>query len=337
MTPPQSAASAAPAAALSPYEAARRVRAFYRELIQNLRDVGEQVKPKQGVLSNSSLEPLRARCDELLPMLQQSPDRVMIYLSRSTPDDYLFGKAANLGILAGRLALQLKQPEREIKQLMMTGWLLYTGLLRTERSDLHNGVLLDDVRDAMLQSAARATAYALGDTAEASRLRLYWDLRIGPRDGEKSESLPLFAHILDVAEVYEALTHVRPYRGRALPHDAVKYVIDEGGGGRFDSSVIKALIQSLSVYPPGSYVELNNGLLAEVESINPRLPTRPILRPAYNSAGSLLPDTAPLDLSKSPLIRIQKIVDEMTIELENPRRSLQLRARLWWPVVPADA
>ncbi len=104
-----------------------------------------------------------------------------------------------------------------------------------------------------------------------------------------------------------------------------------GGEERLDQTVIKAMIQSLSVYPPGSCVELNDGIIAAVQGINTKLPTRPVLMPLFDKNGDPV-EAAPLDLSKNPLMRIQKAVDETELDIPDPKIRLQLRARLWWPL-----
>ncbi len=51
----------------------------------------------------------------------------------------------------------------------------------------------------------------------------------GYPDGLRAEMIPIGARIVAIADVYDALTSDRPYRGR-LPHaDAVRYLREEGG------------------------------------------------------------------------------------------------------------
>lgn len=60
----------------------------------------------------------------------------------------------------------------------------------------------------------------------------------GYPDGLRGESIPLKARILQVADIYDALTTDRPYRG-ALPHDeALSILFAEAESGWLDTSIV---------------------------------------------------------------------------------------------------
>ncbi len=60
----------------------------------------------------------------------------------------------------------------------------------------------------------------------------------GYPDGLKGDAIPLKARILQVADIYDALTTDRPYRG-ALPHgEALEILSSEAEKGWLDSSVV---------------------------------------------------------------------------------------------------
>ena len=65
-----------------------------------------------------------------------------------------------------------------------------------------------------------------------------WDGR-GYPDGLKGEEIPLTARILAVADVYDALTSSRAYRG-AWSHEAALAEIERQGGTQFDPAVVNA-------------------------------------------------------------------------------------------------
>src|SRR5580704_14500692 len=60
----------------------------------------------------------------------------------------------------------------------------------------------------------------------------------GYPDGLRGDAIPLKARILQVADIYDALTTDRPYRG-ALPHnEALSILFAEADKGWLDSSVV---------------------------------------------------------------------------------------------------
>lgn len=68
-----------------------------------------------------------------------------------------------------------------------------------------------------------------------------WD-GTGYPSGLKGEEIPLSARIAAVADVYDALTHSRPYKPAWEPEDAVKEISDKAGT-QFDPQVVKAFLK----------------------------------------------------------------------------------------------
>src|SRR5258707_8867986 len=65
----------------------------------------------------------------------------------------------------------------------------------------------------------------------------------GYPDGLHGEAIPLKARILQVADIYDALTTDRPYRGALLPEEALEILFTEAGNGWLDASVVLKLSQ----------------------------------------------------------------------------------------------
>jgi len=60
----------------------------------------------------------------------------------------------------------------------------------------------------------------------------------GYPDGLRGESIPLKARILQVADIYDALTTDRPYRGALPPEEALQILFSEAENGWLDASVV---------------------------------------------------------------------------------------------------
>lgn len=72
--------------------------------------------------------------------------------------------------------------------------------------------------------------------------------------GLKGEETPLMARIVAVVDVFDGLTHPRPYRGAWTVPDAVAY-IREGSGNAFDPTVVAAFLQVLPTIPAEFFEE----------------------------------------------------------------------------------
>src|SRR6267154_4604937 len=77
----------------------------------------------------------------------------------------------------------------------------------------------------------------------------------GYPDGLRGEAIPLKARILQVADIYDALTTDRPYREALVPEEAKQVLFREAGNGWLDASLVCRFFehcQPLASYPARS-------------------------------------------------------------------------------------
>jgi len=130
----------------------------------------------------------------------------------------------------------------------------------------------------------------------------------GYPEGKKGEEISELAKIVAVVEVYEAITHPRPYH-RSIPYEGVKMVVQEAKSS-FEPKWVKIFLNHITPYPPGSFVLLNNNEVGKVVSINENLPTRPVVEIVVNAGGKRLEKPKRIDLAKSSVLHISKALDE---------------------------
>lgn len=85
------------------------------------------------------------------------------------------------------------------------------------------------------------------------------------------------AKIIAVACTYEAISSPRSYKDERSTFDALLEMI-QNKDHLYDSSVIKALLYSVSLYPIGTFVYLSNRKIAEVIDTNPDNPKTPVVQ-----------------------------------------------------------
>jgi len=106
-----------------------------------------------------------------------------------------------------------------------------------------------------------------------------------------------FAYIIGIADIYNSLTHIRPYREkRYSPFEAIREIVAKEKG-RFPSSVLKFLIASF-LLPVGSRVELNSGEKAEVVEGNKASLMRPLVKITHDKDGREYDKPRILDLDR---------------------------------------
>jgi len=115
----------------------------------------------------------------------------------------------------------------------------------------------------------------------------------------KEKSRPhMVSRIVEVADVYEAMTANRSYRKPQDVHVAMRALID-GFGKEFDPLLVKLLLNSLGVFPPGSIVRLKNGKTAVVVEPNEGSPFYPMVR-LLNGSDDESTEQIILDTSSDP-------------------------------------
>lgn len=95
--------------------------------------------------------------------------------------------------------------------------------------------------------------------------------------GLVGEELNIFARILGVADVFDAVTSNRVYRDAMLPHEGLE-ILYAGAVRLFDKSIVEAFKQSIVVYPVGITVQLSDGRVGVVVDQNSNICDRPIIR-----------------------------------------------------------
>ncbi len=128
--------------------------------------------------------------------------------------------------------------------------------------------------------------------------------------GLRGEDIHELAKVVGIADVYEALTHPRPYRRRMSPLDAVKEIISLERR-TFADWVLKGLIRGLSTFPVGSLVRLNSKEIGRVRATNPAFPLRPVVEIVAGPSGEAVAEPRVVDLSQNSLLFI---VDSYTAE-----------------------
>ena len=121
--------------------------------------------------------------------------------------------------------------------------------------------------------------------------------------GLRKEEIPLYARIIHVADVYDALTSKRPYKDPYTPSESIEYLM---GGCHilFDEKVVRAFLKWVPVYPKGVVVKLSDGRDAIVCE-NTKNPIRPKVRLRTGEVLDLGDETKHLDLTINPTSSVE--------------------------------
>ncbi len=97
-----------------------------------------------------------------------------------------------------------------------------------------------------------------------------------------SRDISQFGQLAAIADVYDAATSPRPYHRPLEPTQALREIY-EMRDSLFDAHLVDQFIQFLGIYPVGSLVALQSGLLAVVIQNNREDLLRPLVRAVYDA------------------------------------------------------
>ena len=80
----------------------------------------------------------------------------------------------------------------------------------------------------------------------------------GYPSGLSYNKIPLYARIISVADVYDAITSYRSYRSPMAPSEAIEMIMADVGKS-FDYQIVRAFVKRLEMYPLKTHVELSDG------------------------------------------------------------------------------
>lgn len=127
--------------------------------------------------------------------------------------------------------------------------------------------------------------------------------------GLKGNEINVYAKIIGIVDIFEALTHPRPHRKRFLPNEAVKMIVQKEKDS-FPSVIIKAILIKLSAFPLYSYVRLNSKAIGIVIEVDESSPLRPSIQILFDNRGAKIIGEKILKLKDTPLLYITDSIDE---------------------------
>jgi hypothetical protein len=98
------------------------------------------------------------------------------------------------------------------------------------------------------------------------------------------------------------------------PSDAMKIIIDEKETF-YTKEILKVLIESLSIYPVGSLVQLNNKKIAQVVEAVQGSPLRPVIRIVVEETATAAPEIR-VDLSTEHNLYITGLVYDQDYQVK---------------------
>jgi HD-GYP domain-containing protein (c-di-GMP phosphodiesterase class II) len=126
--------------------------------------------------------------------------------------------------------------------------------------------------------------------------------------GLQGSAIRMEAKIVGLADTYVALTAPPSLQPGLRPYEAVREIV-RSKHEAFPSVLVKALLNDVTVFPPGTMVRLNSGEIGSVVAVNRNHPLRPRVQIVAGKTGPLATRKI-TDLSEAPFLYITGPVTE---------------------------
>ena len=109
-----------------------------------------------------------------------------------------------------------------------------------------------------------------------------------------------FSKIIQIADIFIALSSPRSYREEYMPYKAMETIIKMTKRGLISGEFVKSFLTYISLFPVGSLVELNDKKIGKVIKANTTSFAKPVVSVITNEKGEILPlsDIFQIDLSE---------------------------------------
>ena len=95
--------------------------------------------------------------------------------------------------------------------------------------------------------------------------------------GSTADQIHDLAKIAAVADAFMGLVSPRPHRPGVIPHHALKRILKDTQRECYDRAVVRALLNTVSLFPIGSFVKLSDGRVGRVIRASQEQYDRPII------------------------------------------------------------
>lgn len=276
-----------------------RAKSLFRETTSVIRNLMEDTRIGKQI-EVDSLTPLAER-------MVQSVFRnhhALTGISRiKTKDEYTFMHCVSVAGLLVTFARETGFSEEDIQQVAIGGLIHDIGKTMTPQEVLNKPGKLEpeefEIMKGHVTHSREILEATLGISQTAMDISVLHHERIdgtGYPLGLAGDQISLIGKMSAIVDVYDALTSVRVYKDAWEPTLALKKLM-EWSPSHFDRELVQHFIKCLGIYPVGSMVELESGLLGIVMEPGEHL-LRPKLRIVYHGKKGRYEKVRDIDLAR---------------------------------------
>ncbi|WP_425446952.1 HD-GYP domain-containing protein [Dethiothermospora halolimnae] len=199
-------------------------------------------------------------------------------------DDYTYTHSVNVALYAMLIGKWLKLRQTDIKKIILAGLLHDIGKSKTPPHILNKrGRLSPHEFEEMKKHTIHGyniskNVYNIDKNVQQAVLMHHERIDgCGYPLGVKGNQIGLYARIIAVADVYDALTSKRVYKDKMTPFKTFDEMI-KMGYGHFDAKIMLTFFNNLTNYYLGSKVKMDSGEIGKVVYVYPYNTFKPVVK-----------------------------------------------------------
>src|SRR5512139_373286 len=231
-------------------------RVFF-ETVGTIREVITQIKQKQ----YPDVRKLKRLVQTAVRLVMQDESMLLGLTTIKNYDEYTFNHSVNVAIYSMAIGRRLGFSKKALTELGITAMLHDLGKLKVPREVLNKPDKLDEAEWDLMK---KHPLMVIGIFDH----HLKTDLSGYPRLFRKKEP-SLFGRIIQIADVYDAMTTPRVYRKKSYSPGEVLAIMLNERETTFDPVLLKVFIGLVGIFPVGSLVLLDTKEIAITYKANP--------------------------------------------------------------------
>ena len=282
----------------------------YEDAFSNIKDIMESIRYDEKV----DIEELKETVDDMVQHILNDDMVFMTLTGIRDIDNYTFLHSVDVCIYSVITAKALNINNNDIYELALAAILHDVGKCKTPLSILNKpGKLTTEEFEVMKHHSIKGfeiVGQMPGISERIARVICQhhekWDGSGYPL-GLKNYDIELWARIISISDVYDALTANRVYRKQFMPHEAAEYLM-ANNESQFDPRILQSFINNIAIYPQDIIVLLNTGEVARVLPAKGMASMRPKVSVITKKDGPPIFDPYEIDLRKNPTVFVVDII-----------------------------
>ncbi|MEG0017688.1 MAG: HD-GYP domain-containing protein [Hydrogenoanaerobacterium sp.] len=264
-----------------------------RNIVTNLEDTFTHCHDNNSVLSSDSIASIENISSNLVNSIINEDSHAVGIVDLQAYDDCTYHHSLSVAVISIAIGAKMELSKEKLALLGTAALLHDIGKLDVPIEIITKPARLTDDEFTTIKNHPQLGANHLMENNEHQE-EIYQGVLMhhekydgtGYPNGLRGEEIPLFARIISIADVYDALTATRPYRKPMQPQEAMEYIM-ANGGTVFDFDIINIFLQVIEPFPVGCCVKLSDGRFAVVTAPSKSIPLRPVVQTVDNYSKTL--------------------------------------------------